>query len=196
MSSSIEDLQDGHACYYGVQMGKVVANEDPKGLHRVQALIPGIAEPSTDWLSPITSGGGSGERGGHVVPDVGAVVCVWFHNGDPNGTGFYACGWWGELDGTGAEVPFDAKASGSNAHLVQTLRIGRIIATVDETPGSESFKLYDAQGGFSFSVDLVRKLVRLSGLAGLRLESVGQVEVDGLEVVLKTRRVDDTSSPI
>jgi hypothetical protein len=195
MSTNLEDHDAGLARYYGMLTGTVADNVDPKGLHRVCVLIPGIADPQTDWLFPLTSGGGSPERGGHVVPDIGADVAVWFKQGDPQSMGCYACGWWGEPD-AGAEVPFDAKQAGPSAHLVQTLRIGRIIATVDETPGAESFKLYDALGAFSFQVDLVRKVAHLLGLVGLRLESKGQVDVVGLEVTVKGRRVTDTSSPL
>lgn len=180
--------------------GTVADVQDPRGLHRVRVNIPGIAEP-TDWLFPMTAGGGSAERGGHVVPELGADVCVWFKQGDPQSMGCYACGWWGEPAArpdypSGPETPVDAKGAGTDAHMVQTMRIGRIVMTVDERPGKEAFKVYDAKGGFSFQVDLETKRVRLEGLTSLTLYSVGQVVLDGLEVVIKGRRVTDTSSPI
>lgn len=194
-------MQAGASRYYGAQMGTVVDNVDPRGLHRVKVKIPGIAEPSTDWAFPLTSGGGSRERGGHVAPDVGADVVVWFHQGDPQGACFYACGWWGEPDAEGdqpggPETPYDAKNAGADAHLIQTMRIGRIIVAVDERPGKEAFRVYDAKGGFSFQVDLEKKQVALEGLAGLLLKSIGQVTIDGLEVVIKGRRVADTSDHV
>lgn len=194
MSSQIEDMQRGEARYYGMLTGTVADVTDPLGLHRVRANVPGIAEP-TDWLFPITSGGGSPERGSHVAPDVSADVCIWFHMGDPNGMGVYACGWWGVPD-DGPETTHEIKTNKSEAHLIQTLRLGRIIATVDERPGKEAFRVYDAKGGFDLTVDLETKRVRLKGLVGLTLESAGQLVLDGLEVLIKGRRVNDTSSPI
>jgi hypothetical protein len=193
--SNLEDQQSGLVRYYGVQFGFVTDIADPMGLHRVKVNIDGIAEPETDWLFPMIDGGGSADRGGHIVPDVGAKCAVWFHNGDPQGQGVYQPVAWSNGD-AGSEVPYDARNAGAKAHLVQTLRVGRIIATVDETPGSESFKIYDAQGGFSFQCDLVKKIAALTGLVGLQLSSTGQVDITGIEVTINGRRVNTTSSPI
>ncbi len=80
MSSNLHDFQNGSARYYGVQFGLVTDISDPEGAHRVRVNIPGIADPETDWLFPMISGGGSAQRGGHVVPVLGAKVAVWFHD--------------------------------------------------------------------------------------------------------------------
>lgn len=62
----------------------VVENEDPKGLRRVRITIPGLIEPQSPWALPLaTAGGGSKDRGGVIVPEVGATVGVMFAFADP-----------------------------------------------------------------------------------------------------------------
>lgn len=196
MSSQLEDADNGLPRYYGMLLGFVSDIEDPLGLHRAKVQIPGISEPSTDWLYPATMGGGSAERGGHVMPDVGATTAVWFHMGDPQGQGIYLPCAWSAPEDKPIETPYEAKQAGTDAHLVQTMRIGRIVIAVDERPDKESLRIYDAKGGFDFVVDLVKKQVRLLGLVGLRLESKGRIQILGTEITVNDRRVNPTSSPI
>lgn len=193
--SNLEDYDQGRIRHYGMLLGVVTAVDDPEGLHRIKAKIPGIADPETDWLFPITSGGGGPERGGHVAPDIGHDVCIWFHQGDTQAMGVYACGWWGVPD-EGTEMPHGTKQAAKDAHLVQALRVGRIVMMVDEREGQEAFKVYDAKGAFSFQVDLETKRVALEGLTSVLIKSVGQLALEGLEVLINGRRVNSSGSPI
>lgn len=195
MSSNVEDHLRGDARYYGLQMGTVIENADPDGLHRVRVRIPGIAEPSTGWAFPLTAGGGSKGRGGHVVPDVGADVALWFHQGDPNGSAFYLAGWWG-LPEAGTEVPGDLATAGEDAHLVQVLKIGRIVFTVDERPGKRALRVEDTEGAGLIEVDLEQKGLLIEGLAGVVIKSLGAVVIDALTVNIKGRDVSTTSDHI
>ncbi len=43
--SNIEDHAAGEIRHYGMLIGQVVERKDPRGLHRVRVMIPGIAEP-------------------------------------------------------------------------------------------------------------------------------------------------------
>ncbi len=196
MSSQIEDIANGAARYYGMQLGTVVDVADPLGLHRAKVLVPGIADPATDWLYPAIMGGGSAERGAHAVPDVGATVAVFFHMGDPQGQGLYIPCAWSAPDGAAIESPYEIKQAGSDAHKIQTLRFGRIIMVIDERDGKEALRIYDAKGGFDFTADLVRKEVRLLGLIGLLLETKGRLRIKATEMTVNERIVRTTSSPI
>src|SRR6185369_14508550 len=139
--TNIEDHAAGNVRYYGMQIGQVTDVTDPEGLHRVRALIPGIADPSTDWLLPLTIGGGAPGRGGHIVPKVGATVAIFFHQGDPDGHGVYAAMNWGKPD-DGSEMPAAAKDE-TNAEQVQALEIDNLRITVDERAGKRSFSIVD-----------------------------------------------------
>lgn len=195
MSSNLDDHARGDARYYGMQMGTVAENADPLGLHRVQVRIPGIAEPSTDWAFPLTAGGGSRDRGGHVVPDVGADVAVWFHQGDPNGAACYLAGWWG-IPEAGVETPGDLATAGGDAHLIQVLKIGRIVFTVDERPGKRALRVEDTDGAAKIEIDLEQKGLLIEGLAGVVIKSIGTVAIDALTVNIKGRDVATTSDHI
>lgn len=60
-------------------LGTVVRRDDPDGLCRVRAHIPGLME-LTPWARP--RGGGSSNEGAASVPPIGADVYIDFINGD------------------------------------------------------------------------------------------------------------------
>jgi hypothetical protein len=63
--------------HYGAMRGTVTDNVDPEGRHRVKVLVHAL-DIETGWAYPLTLGGGSKDRGMHIVPEVGADVAVWF----------------------------------------------------------------------------------------------------------------------
>lgn len=211
MSSNLEDQQAQRVRYYGVQRGVVTNIADPMGLHRVKAIIPGIIEPESDWLYPLTAGGGSPQRGGHVVPAVGSDVAVWFHNGDPNGNSVYMGSNWG-TPSAGTEVPGDAKdAGGSNPELVQTLELGgaapgalptgqtssdykgSLRFTVDERPGKRAFQLLDVdENGVvqcAIVLDREQRAIVIKAVSQILIQCTGSIVIDGLETNINGRRV-------
>ncbi len=70
--------------YYSIYPGFVYDNKDPKNMHRLRLVIPGIADtPMDEWAWP--HGLFSGETfGAHCIPPEGSTVWVSFRLGDPN----------------------------------------------------------------------------------------------------------------
>ncbi len=64
----------------GLKLGKVVDRNDPDGLCRIRAEIPGLMQ-RTPWARP--RGGGSEKRGKADVPPLGSDVYIQFVNDDP-----------------------------------------------------------------------------------------------------------------
>jgi hypothetical protein len=214
MSSNIEDHQVGRVRYYGAQIGVVVDNVDPRGLHRVRAQVPGICDPYSDWLWPLTLGGGSPQRGGHVVPRVGADLVVWFHQGDPHGRGWYAAGNWG-IPEAGSEMPGDVLDAGTtNPELVQALQfpdapaagaapgapVSGLRITVDERPGQRAFQVLDVDASgvvqCAFVLDREQRAILLQAVSQIVIQCDGVVVVNGLEVQVNGRRVQPSPAQI
>lgn len=207
MSSNLEDHQAERVRYYGLLCGTVTNVVDPKGLHRVRANIPGIAEPESDWLFPITMGGGGPQRGGHVVPAVGSDVCVWFHMGDPEGRGAYVAAHWG-VPAAGTEVPDDIKdAAGKNPEMVQSMEfpdpvpagmppgtpVGGLRVTVDERPGSREFQVLDVDANgevqCAIAIDREKRAVGIQAVSMIYLKATGAIVLEGMEITINGRRV-------
>lgn len=111
--------------------GIVVRNDDPEGLHRAKVRIPGFID-ETRWAFPLTSGGGSAQRGGHLAPAVGSIVVVWFMGGDVERPRYKAAGW--GKPSAGHAGPKSVADAGDQGHLVQAMQVGPMLFTVDERP--------------------------------------------------------------
>lgn len=195
MSSQLEDIQNKDARYYGAQKGTVVDNADPQGLHRCRIRVAGIADPYTDWSLPLTSGGGSAQRGGHIVPAVGADVVVWFHQGDPQGDSWYACGNWGQPeDADVPEVPDDVNADLANAHLVHSLQLGPVTLTFDERPDKLKIVVAEKTAGDFFIWDFLQQTIQIRLSCSFLLDAP-EVTITGAQISFNKRvvRADSTT---
>lgn len=184
--STIEEIQAGLIRYHSVQHGFVVSNEDPEGLHRVKVKIPGLIEES-QWALPMTMGGGSAQRGGHIVPDEGADVFVWFLGGDVERP-VYSGGHWGKPS-AGSEMPTDALDATSDAHKVQTLEMGNLRITFDERDDRKLFSLEDKASGDSIVWDMKNAGMRIELTAALLIKVFGKFDVQAAEISLNGRNV-------
>jgi len=98
----------------GIEVGTVIARDDPDGLGRVRVRVPGIVGgESPNWAEPYGgTGGGSAQRGTFDPPAVGANVGVFFRRGDPDFP-CYICGPHGAPGGT-TDVPTDGEVEGDD----------------------------------------------------------------------------------
>lgn len=199
-------LDHPELAFFAPWPGVVVDNVDPDGLHRVKIRIDGLIEPSTDWAFPLTgAGGGSAQRGAHVVPAINATVVVQFLGGDPERP-VYQPAWWGRVqtsespnrDQYKSEMPGDADAAGAEAHQVQVIELEGISITVDERGGKRLLAIYDRElreraaadtelaalgvGDPIIEYDIEGKGLTLSSLSAVVIKSKGIVTIDGLEV--------------
>lgn len=195
MPSNIEDFQAGNVRYYGPLHGVVIDNADPDGLHRIRAQVPGITD-ETRWAWPRTSGGGSPQRGGHIVPHVGADVIIEFIGGDPNGKVLYSAAWWGVPD-AGSEMPDDVRnVPATEAANVQSLQFDRLRFTVNENEGKRSFTIVDSRTGDALVWDLERGVIMLSATSGIILKADGIIRIEATQVTVNDRPVLVDTRPI
>ena len=173
----------------------VLRTDDPDGHHRIKAKF--ALQPVSPWMRPIVLGGGR-QRGGHITPEVGHEVLVWFVNGDPSDLVYMAVG--PRMIAGSNEAPTDMVAAGQNAQDVQPIfELGPLRMTVDERAGSRSFKLAAYKSGqelAALEIDVEKGILSLTALAGILIETRGTLTANGVVVELKKRRVRTTSEPL
>lgn len=190
------DHRDDHPLALGAYHGVVVQNDDPDGLYRCRLQVVGMIE-LTDWAFPMgTVGGGSPQRGGFVVPDVGADVVVFFLGGDLERP-LYLPGWWA-FRGSGGpkEMPTPALDAGADAHKVQSLQLGRLLFAVDERDGERKLSIEDTVTGDAIVWDLERQGLRVKMTSAILIECDGLVKVNGAQVTTQERLVQITGKPL
>ena len=77
---------------YGKFRGKVLNNEDPSGLGRLQVLCPTVPGLKENWALPCTPYAGK-DVGFYAMPPKDANVWVEFEGGDPNYPVWTGCFW-------------------------------------------------------------------------------------------------------
>jgi len=184
------------------QMGVVTHNDDQLGLHRVRICVPGLVEPYTGWAFPMTIGGGSPQRGGHVVPAVGADVVVQWIGGDHEHP-IYSAAHWGIRGDTGTEVPQSMVEAGDQAHLVQALQVGDLLFTVDSRPrdpvtgDGQQFTIRDLKADrVVLLYDLALQGWSIEADYLIQLKTTGIVRLEGMQLMIGDRLVRATSAPI
>ncbi len=162
--------------FTALYIGEVVDREDPEGIGRVRVRIPGLVEPASSWAFPLgTVGGGSAQRGFFAVPEKGAEVGVFFHQGDVDHP-YYLSGHWGKPDGK-AEVPEPVKdLSKEDAPKVRAFETDRFLLVFDDRSGSEKLLLKDKA---------TEDLILIEAATGIRIKTAKDVmvEVEGNVVV-------------
>lgn len=191
----MKQVDDREFEFSGPYRGIVIRTDDPEGNHRVKANFP--LQPESAWMRPIVWGGGR-QRGGHITPEVGHEVLIWYVNGESSDLVYAAIGP-RVVAGTN-EAPTDMVAAGVNAKDVQPIfEIGPVRMTVDERTGSRSFKLAAYKAGqelAALELDIEKGILSITALAGILLETRGTLTANGMVVEVKRRRVRTTSEPI
>ncbi len=194
IESVCEAVQAGRIRYYGVYPGVVVDNADPTGDHRVRVRIDGLLDPSA-WARPLTAGGGSKERGGHLVPAVGADVYVQFVGGDVERP-IYSGGHWSSKATAGDERSLEAREAGSEAHRVQTLELDDIRITVDERDGKRAVCLRNKKTNDEITIDIKAGGLKVRMTSAILLEAIGLISLDAAQVTINGRNVMPDSKAI
>lgn len=168
------DTEEPRPEFFGMQIGVVTHRDDPDNAGRVRVRIPGLVEPASAWAYPIGApGGGSDDRGYFDVPEVDAEVAVWFKGGDPDHP-YYLPGNWGRGEAPqGGDPDVKALAFGEYDVVVDT-RIGRKKLSIVDRLGTDNVVEFDG----------VQRTLRISSTTSIRIESTGQIEINGLLVTV------------
>lgn len=206
MSIEEDGLESGDVRLPYIYDATVVDNNDPKGVGRVRAEIPGLGR--TPWALPVGTFGGTNRRGLHSTPPVGATIAVYFHQGDPQAPRFMG-GYWGSTvegaadDGsTGAEVPERVRSAPIGERpKITVLETDRWAIVLDdrETPvdaagvpvassGQDSMIILHKPTGQSIEIDGGREGITISGTT-IVIKATGMLTLDGLVVNIAGRKV-------
>jgi uncharacterized protein involved in type VI secretion and phage assembly len=173
-------------------LGHVTDRRDPEGLGRVRVCVPGLLEPHGAWAFPLgTGGGGSKNRGLFAVPEEGAEVAVFFHQGDIDQP-FYLAAHWGKPDGQ-SEVPEEAQKDPPDNRVLatETFRI-----ELDETKGSRKLKLTNRKTGDFLEFNAETNTVTLQGTTSITIKAVGAISLEATQINIAGRVVRPTQDPI
>jgi uncharacterized protein involved in type VI secretion and phage assembly len=198
----------GDIRYKYLQIGVVVAADDPMGLSRVRVRIPGLIETQSGWAFPLGApGGGAAGKGLKITPRVGSEVGVLFKGGDPD-CPYYLPAQWGAPGGT-AETPtvgenFPASSTGNPAgqagnEIVDVYESEQYIVTVDNNAGTKVLRIKDKIAGDMIEMDGTSKTgpgITIYGTAAVYIKSDGQVIIDALSATICGRTVTPSSNPI
>jgi hypothetical protein len=187
-----DDLARHDSRLFGMYLGYVTDRRDPEGLGRVRVCVPGLLERSSGWAWPLgTVGGGSKDRGFFAVPEEGAEVAVFFHQGDVDQP-HYLAAHWGKPGGV-SEVPAEAAKDPPDARVfaTETFRV-----ELDESPGSRRLKLTNRKTDDFLVFDAEENTVTLQGTTAITIRAVGAIALEATQITIGGRVVRPIAEPI
>ncbi len=135
--------------FYGVYPATVVDLADPEGQGRVRIRLPWSPDPGDDgfeaWARMASFMGGA-NRGAWFLPDVNDEVLVAFEAGNPRRP-YVMAGLW-----NGRDAPPESMDNASDNHLKVLRSRNGVMLTMDDTDGSEKFRV-ETPGGHSIDMD-------------------------------------------
>lgn len=190
------DKEETEPRYYGLELGTVADNVDPKGLGRVRLIVPGIIDQPSPWAPQIgTLSGGGPQRGAFSVPDKGADVGVLFHRGDPERP-YYIGGHFGEPAG-GAEVPEDVKeVPADKRHDVHGFDTKAWKLFIDDRPESQALRLKHKHLNLAIEIDGKKGTVDVAGEVAVNVKATGMVNIEAPQIQIGGRIVLQNGKPI
>lgn len=188
----------------GFMYAIVTRTDDPKGLGRVRACVPGWKEPEFPyWLRPAGWPGAGGVKFGSRYPmEKGAQIAIMFEHGDPDAGAIYLPAIYGSDRKTGQVLGPAAILSDGTSEMTPEQQQERVCLWEDEAftiyvsmhegdkrlslhhkPSGSNITMYGTDGdGQSVSIDIYSQ-------TSLRLKADGLVDISGSVVQIQDRRV-------
>lgn len=172
--------------------GTVVENNDPEKRYRVKVKVPGLFEPTSDWLTPYggpwSSGGGCAIIG---APPKGAVVGVFFRGGYKNKPAYIGGPF---TPGDIAEIPNDPEAVGHPD--VRFICTPSFIMMFDEREGQVGWRVIDRKSGQVINIDSTNNSMEMRATTALKASASGIVDISGAQTNIQGRPVKAKEKPI
>lgn len=190
------DKEETEPRYYGLELGIVADNVDPKGLGRVRLIVHGIIEQPSPWAPQVgTLSGGGPQRGAFSVPDIGSDVGVLFHRGDPERP-YYIGGHFGEPAG-GAEVPEDVKeVPPEKRHETHGFDTKAWKLFIDDRAESQAIRFKHKHLDLAIEIDGKKGTVDIAGEVAVNVKATGLVNIAAPQIQIGGRTVLQNGKPI
>lgn len=173
--------------------GRVTNRRDPLKIGRVRVTVPGICD-ETEWAFPLSMSRGNG-RGFFSVPDLGAMVGVWWLMGDLDRP-FYVPGHFTAPGGAGQGPTAVQAASVEGAPDIHVWETEDHLLLFDGRAGQEAMELRDKVTGDGFVYDRTTMSLEVKGTVSVKITSTGAVDIQALTCTILGRPVIPGAGPI
>jgi hypothetical protein len=187
-----DDLSRHDTRLLGMYVGYVTDRRDPEGLGRVRVCVPGVVDPHSAWAFPLgTIGGGSRDRGFFAVPEEGAEVALFFHQGDVEQP-YYLCAHWGKPGGK-TEVAEEARRDppDNRVFATETFRV-----ELDESEGARRMKLTNRKTGDFLEFNAEDNSVTLCATTAVTIKADGAISLEAPHISIGGRVVRPVKAAI
>lgn len=185
----------GDPRFVALYRGVVTDIADPLKIGRVKLRVPGLIEPDSGWALPLNIGGGAEALGFYFVPEVGAEVAVWFHQGDVDEL-HYIPGCFrapGRVSGLNERV---TAKDPENAPKVKVIETDRFLVVLDDSEDTPALILQDKVSGDGIELNALTRQMSITATSSISITSVGTVAIEGVNVTINGRPVAPSPEPI
>jgi uncharacterized protein involved in type VI secretion and phage assembly len=164
LDSGSQHYSQHHNHCFGVVIGIVTNNDDPKGLGRVKLKFPWLSEThESSWARVATLMTGN-DSGSYFLPDVKAEVLVAFDHGDLRFPYVLGSLW------NGIDKPPVQNTDGKNNLRVLKSRSGHLIR-LDDTERQERIEIIDKSGNNSLVFDTTTNEITIAAEKNITLSA-------------------------
>lgn len=187
---------------FGIYIGEVVFDEDPKGLGRVRVLVPELSgEIPLPWAVPLGSSGGGVGRGFFNPPAKKDSVAIAFQAGDFNRP-MYWTGGWADPKGV-SDAPTFVQGQEDKSPLKRGLETRRWRIDLDDEPAATggSFAIRDkdtgariiiSQDGAVLISDPENRAILISPSADFIqiTDQTNKIEIQGSKIIIESGTIE------
>ncbi len=167
--------------FFGVVVGVVTNNQDPKKMHRVKVKFPWLGENiESNWakvVSPMTGG----NRGVYFLPEVDDEVLLAFNHGRVDHPYVIGSLW------NGKDSPPENNADGENNNRTIRSRSGHILRLNDKS-GNETIEIIDKSGNNKITIDTANNSISIEANSDITIKSkTGKLTLQGNGIEMKSQ---------
>jgi uncharacterized protein involved in type VI secretion and phage assembly len=180
--SSLQNLlgpQDSSRIF-GVVVGIVTNNKDPKGMGRVRVKLPSISEDhESQWARVVTPMAGNG-RGLYYLPEIDDEVLLGFENGIIDFPYVLGAVW------NGKDKPPESNSDGKNNMRTMKSRSGHTVR-LDDSAGAEKIEIIDKTGNNKIVISSADNTISINADSDITIQSSrGKLKLNAVGVEINS----------